>query len=89
MQNQIETVYRSRIYYEMHDADCARYHDFLEKVADFAHYKLGKAIEVESFSGNPAFGPQILLECEDHACLAKAITRLENYIKRWRGAVLE
>lgn len=89
MHNQIETVYRCRIYYEMHDADGARYHNFLEKVTDFAHYRLGKRIEVESFSGNPAYGPQILLESEDHACLAKAAMRLESYIMRWRGAVLE
>lgn len=83
----IETVHRCRIAYDMYGEDSSRIDDFIKKVENFAS-RLGD-IDVETFSGNAAFSPWVLLECDNRTCLENAVLRLENYIQRWRGSKLE
>lgn len=87
MHSQIETVHRCRIFYDMDSENMCRVEDFITKVERFAFRLNG--IEVDTFSGNAAFSPWVLLECHDRISLVNVVERVECYIQRWRGAKLE
>jgi len=76
----IEQVFRCRIDYDVE-------HDHVITISDKAH-KWARASDVHctTVGGGPAWNAYLILESSDSDTVLKVATKVESYIKRFRGA---
>jgi hypothetical protein len=81
----IETVYRCRIDYEWAD-NCESASNALDKVETaafkFAAVEGHNKFDCETFGGNPACSPYILLESSSSKRVERVANKIERYINR-------
>lgn len=84
-----ETLYQASIYFDVDTDDAQHNVEVIERICDKALFEgrmqVDPKVEVTTNEGGPCWGPYIVFVGTDGRSVMRVATRVETYVKRFKG----